>query len=43
MVAFGGAFPGRELRAHQSNEFIYIEDLIKMTKIYAHAIKAIVE
>jgi succinyl-diaminopimelate desuccinylase len=43
IVAFGSLFPGREILAHQVNEFLYIEDLIKMTKIYAPAIQALVE
>jgi len=43
MVAFGGLFPGRQILAHQKDEFLYIEDLIKMTKIYTHAIKILVE
>jgi succinyl-diaminopimelate desuccinylase len=42
-VAFGGLFPGREILAHAKDEFMYIEDLIKMTKIYILAIKALVE
>lgn len=42
-VAFGGLFPGREILAHRKDEYIYIEDLIKMTKIYIPAIKALVE
>lgn len=37
-VAFGPLFPGREEVAHQKNEYISIEDLIKITKIYAHAL-----
>lgn len=43
MVAFGGLFPGRQRLAHQKDEFLYIEDLIKMTKIYTKAIKVLVE
>lgn len=37
-VAFGPLFPGQEEVAHQKNEYISIEDLIKLTKIYAHAL-----
>ncbi len=37
-VAFGAAFPGREELAHQKDEYISIEDLILVTKIYASAI-----
>lgn len=37
-VAFGPLFPGREETAHQVNEYIYVDDLLKATAIYAHAI-----
>lgn len=37
-VAFGPLFPGQEEVAHQKNEYISIEDLMKITKIYAHAL-----
>ncbi len=37
-VAFGALFPGREDIAHQKDEYMYIEDLIKATAIYAQAI-----
>lgn len=37
-VAFGPAFPGQEDVVHQKNEYISIEDLMKITKIYAHAL-----
>ncbi len=37
-VAFGPLFPGREDIAHQKDEYIYIEDLMKATAIYAQAI-----
>lgn len=40
-VAFGPLFPGQEELAHQKDEFIGIEDLIKNTKIYAGAIAAL--
>jgi len=43
IVAFGSLFPGREILAHQVNEYLCIEDLIKMTKIYTPAIQALVE
>ncbi|KGA98763.1 diguanylate cyclase [Alkalihalobacillus alcalophilus ATCC 27647 = CGMCC 1.3604] len=36
-VAFGAQFPGREDLAHQKDEHILIDDLIKMTAIYAEA------
>ncbi|MCK0471266.1 dipeptidase PepV [Halalkalibacter sp. APA_J-10(15)] len=36
-VAFGPLFPGRKDLAHQKNEEILIEDLLKMTAIYADA------
>ncbi|MDP4085912.1 MAG: dipeptidase PepV [Bacillota bacterium] len=37
-VAFGPLFPGRPDIAHQKDEHIYIEDLLKATAIYAQAI-----
>ncbi len=37
-IAFGPLFPGREDIAHQKDEYIYIEDLLKATAIYAQAI-----
>lgn len=37
-VAFGPLFPGREDVAHQKDEHIFIEDLVKATAIYAQAI-----
>lgn len=37
-VAFGPAFPGREELAHQKDEFLSVDDLIEITKIYAAAI-----
>lgn len=37
-VAFGANFPGEPELAHQKNEYIIIENLIKCTKIYADAI-----
>ncbi|RKD32526.1 dipeptidase PepV [Thermohalobacter berrensis] len=37
-VAFGPLFPGQEELAHQKDEFISIDDLIKITKIYAMAL-----
>lgn len=37
-VAFGGVFPGDPELAHQKNEFITIDNLIKTSKIYASAI-----
>lgn len=40
-VAFGALFPGQEELAHQKDEFIGIEDLIKNAKIYAGAIAAL--
>jgi succinyl-diaminopimelate desuccinylase len=42
-VAFGALFPGREETAHQSNEHIFIEDLILATKIYADALKELIK
>ncbi len=37
-VAFGPLMPGMPELAHQRNEFIGVEHLIQMTKIYAHAL-----
>ncbi|MCR2045262.1 dipeptidase PepV [Anaerosalibacter massiliensis] len=37
-VAFGPVFPGQKEVAHQKDEYISIEHLMKMTKIYAKAL-----
>ncbi len=37
-VAFGPMFPGQEDVVHQKNEYISIEHLMKITKIYARAL-----
>ncbi|HJV31223.1 MAG TPA: dipeptidase PepV [Bacillales bacterium] len=37
-VAFGPLFPGRPDIAHQKDEYMFIEDLLKSTAIYAQAI-----
>jgi succinyl-diaminopimelate desuccinylase len=37
-VAFGPLFPGREDVAHQKDEYIMIDDLLKATAMYAQAI-----
>lgn len=37
-VAFGPLFPGREDIAHQKDEYMVIDDLLKATAIYAQAI-----
>jgi succinyl-diaminopimelate desuccinylase len=37
-VAFGPLFPGREDIAHQKDEYMYVDDLLKATAIYAQAI-----
>ncbi|WP_088103878.1 dipeptidase PepV [Halalkalibacter urbisdiaboli] len=37
-VAFGPLFPGREEVAHQRDEYILIDDLLRATAIYAEAI-----
>jgi succinyl-diaminopimelate desuccinylase len=42
-VAFGPLFPGQEELAHQKDEFIGIEDLLKCAKIYAEAICELVK
>lgn len=38
-VAFGAAFPGREEVAHNVDEYMHIEDLLKAMEIYMQAIK----
>ena len=37
-VSFGPVFLGRQELAHQCNEYIVLEDLLRITKIYAQAI-----
>ncbi|KAA9027450.1 dipeptidase PepV [Niallia endozanthoxylica] len=37
-VAFGPLFPGRDDIAHQKDEYMYIDDLVKAAAIYAQAI-----
>ena len=37
-VAFGARFPGEPELAHQKNEFISVDNLVKMTKIFADSI-----
>nr|WP_141433792.1 dipeptidase PepV [Bacillus sp. 03113] len=37
-VAFGPLFPGREDIAHQKDEYMYVEDILRATAIYAQAI-----
>ncbi|MCR4431393.1 MAG: dipeptidase PepV [Tepidanaerobacteraceae bacterium] len=40
-VAFGAQFPGKPEVAHERDEYIEIDDLIRCTKIFAHAIAAL--
>jgi succinyl-diaminopimelate desuccinylase len=42
-VAFGPLFPGKEETAHQKDEYIEVNDLIKSTKIFAEAIYELVK
>jgi len=42
-VAFGPVFPGQKELAHQKNEYILINDLVKITKIYAQAIYELIK
>jgi succinyl-diaminopimelate desuccinylase len=42
-VAFGPIFPGKPDLDHQPDEYIEVEDLVKITQIYAHAIKELTE
>ncbi|MDA8346040.1 MAG: Sapep family Mn(2+)-dependent dipeptidase [Thermaerobacter sp.] len=37
-VAFGPAFPGRPEVAHQADEHVFVEDLLRAARIYADAI-----
>jgi succinyl-diaminopimelate desuccinylase len=37
-VAFGALFPGKEYTAHQKDEYVDIDDLLKATTIYANAV-----
>lgn len=43
IVAFGPIFPGKPDLDHQPDEYIEVDDLIKTTQIYAHAIKELAE
>ena len=42
-VSFGPVFPGQKELAHQSNEYISLDDLRKIAKIYAQAIYNLIE
>ena len=42
-VAFGPVFPGQEELAHQKDENITIENVIKLTEIYSHALYELVQ
>jgi succinyl-diaminopimelate desuccinylase len=37
-VAFGALFPGREDVAHQKDEYMYVDDLLRASALYAQAI-----
>lgn len=37
-VAYGPVFPGQKELAHETNEFISVEDLMLCAKIYAQAL-----
>jgi len=43
IVAFGPIFPGKPDLDHQPNEYIEVDDLVKITQIYAQAIKELAE
>lgn len=43
IVAFGPIFPGKPDLDHQPDEYIEVDDLLKITQIYAHAIKELTE
>ncbi len=38
LVAFGPMFPGQEETAHQKNEYIAVDDLVRCAHIYANAL-----
>lgn len=40
-VAFGPLFPGQEELAHQKNESMAVEDLMRITQIYARALQVL--
>jgi succinyl-diaminopimelate desuccinylase len=40
-VAFGPGFPGQPETAHQKDEYIAVEDLMRCTRIYAKALYAL--
>ncbi|SMP39733.1 dipeptidase PepV [Anoxynatronum buryatiense] len=40
-VAFGPLFPGQEELAHQKNEFMKVDDLLRMTSLYAAALASL--
>lgn len=42
-VAFGPVFPGQEELAHQKDEHITIENVVKLTEIYSHALYELVQ
>lgn len=42
-VAFGPIFPGQKEMSHLPNEFISIEDLVKVTEIYITALRKLIE
>jgi len=42
-VAFGPLFPGKEETAHQKDEYIEVDDLMKCTKMFAEAIYELVK
>ena len=39
IVAFGPVFPGREATEHMKNEYILLEDLVRIREIYEEAIR----
>ena len=42
-IAFGARFPERADAAHQKNEYISVDDLLKLAEIYAEAIYRLAE
>lgn len=42
-VAFGPLLPGREMTEHQKDEYIRLDDLAMITRIYAHAVTSLLQ
>ena len=42
-VAFGPVFPGKPELAHQTDEYIEVEDILKNLRIYTYVIKELIK